>query len=75
MKRLRTGRFLAEDVRLVKRFAPDPTPLAIGDRVRLNSGGPAGLVVDLLTEDRVLVAWRSGLELRLYRVCLRRAEP
>jgi uncharacterized protein YodC (DUF2158 family) len=34
-------------------------PLVIGNRVRLNSGGPIMLVVDI-NDDAVIVAWRDS---------------
>ena len=34
------------------------TPLALGERVRLNSGSPIGLVVD--TGEMVTIAWPAG---------------
>ncbi len=34
-------------------------PLRLGDIVKLNSGGPRLLVVDLLTADRVTTSWRD----------------
>lgn len=51
----------------------DRTP-AIGDRVRLASGGPILLVVDVAPKgQRVTVAWREGNLVReqsLFRACL-----
>lgn len=53
---------------------PDDPPLAVGDRCRLNSGGPICLVVDA-AEDLVTIAWKSGEtadEFALPRACIRR---
>lgn len=49
--------------------------LTIGARVRLRSGGPPSLVVDLHDEDHVTIAWRcadgqSIRELKLPAICL-----
>jgi uncharacterized protein YodC (DUF2158 family) len=48
-------------------------PLRLGDRVRLNSGGPESLVVDV--GEQVTIAWQDGSatrEYRLPRACLHR---
>lgn len=57
-------------MRLIKRaeefrFDGEP-PIGLGDVVRLNSGGPASLVVDI-TEASVVVAWRDGGDVVEYR--------
>jgi len=44
------------DKLLVLRKAKPPLPFRVGDRVRLNSGGPVGLVVELGESDFVVVA-------------------
>ena len=51
---------------------PGARALAVGDRVRLNSGGPSGLVVDEMGDD-LTVAWKyRGIvsEHNLSRGCL-----
>ena len=66
------GRFRREvnldDLMLVRR-AVRPLPFRIGDRVRLNSGSPAGLVVDL-GEGCVDVEWPDGIRAIFPRACL-----
>jgi hypothetical protein len=66
----RSKGFRASDLERVTPAGPAPE-LAIGDRVRLNSGGPRGLVVDL-DGPEVTVAW-GRTESVLPAVCLRRA--
>lgn len=55
---------------------PDNRPLFLGNRVRLNSDGPALLVVDI-EGDAVTVAWRSKfgeyLEHTWPAICLHRS--
>lgn len=52
-------------------------PLYIGNVVKLNSGGPLCLIVDLLDCNTVVISWResSGIvqEETLPRVCVHRA--
>lgn len=40
---------------------PREPPLRLGDVVQLHSGSPPLLVVDLLQDGCVVVAWRGGL--------------
>ena len=58
---LRGKSFRALELELVRRAEdfrrPGERPIAFGDRVSLNSGGPIGLVVDVLPEDRIVVGW------------------
>jgi hypothetical protein len=53
--------------------------LRMGHHVVLNSGGPAGLIVDLLAAEEVTVSWSldggAAQELNLPVVCLARVEP
>jgi hypothetical protein len=61
----------ASDLHLVARApAPDCPPLGVGDYCRLNSGGPAVLVVDM-EGDGLVVSWRAG-EHTISRACVRR---
>jgi hypothetical protein len=56
------------------RHAGEP-PVRFGDIVVLNSGSPAGLVVDLLPEAKVVVAWQINgaiVERRLSTACVHR---
>ena len=48
---------------LVRRPERDPRepPFRIGDVVQINSGGPPSLVVDLLPNDRITIAWRDHM--------------
>jgi uncharacterized protein YodC (DUF2158 family) len=39
---------------------PREPPLALGNVVRLNSGGPAMMVVDCASEQTVTVSWMAG---------------
>lgn len=72
---MKTGRFRVSDLRLVaKAPPPDIPPLGVGDRCRLNSGGPAMIIVDV-TSGCVVAAYRSGEqveEVTLCRECVRR---
>ena len=53
---LRRAHFSASHLQIVKRFSGGELP-SPGSFVRLNSGGPIGVVSDLLTGDRVRVSW------------------
>ncbi len=56
----RSGRFRMRDLRLISEApAQDDPPLRVGDRCRLNSGGPTLLVVDV-DEDDLIFAWSDG---------------
>jgi hypothetical protein len=48
------------DLHLERRWTGEsrPMPLNLGERVRLNSGGPTGLVVE--TGELVTIAWPGG---------------
>lgn len=59
MKPLRRKFHVSDLVLVSPAPAPDMPPLAVGDRCRLNSGGPDMLVVDA-TADAVVVAWADG---------------
>jgi hypothetical protein len=52
--------FDADDLQIVRRLDPHDSVgssrLSIGDRVRLNSGGPLSLIVDI-DGDTVTVSW------------------
>ena len=69
---MRTRSFRAHDLMLVAPAPSDQSPLAIGEMVRLNSGGPSLMVVD--TEGAsVTVAANGGAEEHLLpRVCVQR---
>jgi hypothetical protein len=67
---MNSGSFLARDLRLVRSAPLVQEPLSIGDVVRLNSGGPKGLIVDFLIENLLAVAWENGTESALPRACL-----
>ena len=56
MKRTRIS---MSDLRLVRRPSPHLKPLCIGDRVRLNSGGPECMVVDSMVTADVTTSWRD----------------
>ena len=68
----------AKDIVLIsaaEHFHRDGYRVGIGDRVQLNSGGPEALVVDILADDRVCIAWRNGpvvQEQELSMRCIRR---
>jgi uncharacterized protein YodC (DUF2158 family) len=53
-------------------------PLRLGDVVRLNSGGPASLVVDLSLGDKVTISWcdtsRKAREIEIPRACVHRVQ-
>lgn len=52
-------------------------PLVAGDRCRLNSGGPVGLVLDV-DGDKLTVAWdslKTANEYTFQRACLHRYNP
>ena len=56
---------------------PGEPPLGVGDCVMLNSGGPLGLIVDILGGDHVVVAWHirsSIIERTLPAVCVHRSK-
>jgi hypothetical protein len=60
---LRQGTFAEKDLILVKSGAdlkPHEPPLAIGETVTLLDGETDLLVVDLVDDDRVVVAWSDG---------------
>jgi hypothetical protein len=44
--------------------------LRVGDRARLNSGGPAALVVDCASD--ITISWSKSQELTLPRECVHR---
>lgn len=71
----RSRTFKVTDAVLVGRAAdfrdPREPELRIGDRVRLNSGGPTGLVVDI-ESDAVTVGWGQGRETTLDNPCWHR---
>lgn len=70
---MKTRTFRASELALIAR-APTHEPLAIGYRVRLNSGGPIGLVVDL-DEAAATIGWELNGQIeehRLQRVCVSR---
>lgn len=75
MSKMHSGRFRISDLRLVGRPPPpDVPPLAMGERCRLNSGGPALLVVDVNGDDLTL-SWQheeTVSETVLPRCCVRR---
>lgn len=52
----RRGRFRADDLKVVL-AAPAARLLPPGSFVRLNSGGPVGVVMELMASDDVLVMW------------------
>ena len=53
---LNTAHFKAADLEIVKRSKSGDLPLP-GSFVRLNSGGPVGVVTALLPNDEVRVTW------------------
>ena len=63
--------FTGNDLHLERRWTGEsrPLPLNLGERVRLNSGGPIGLVVE--TGELVTIAWPGG-EATFPPECLRR---
>jgi hypothetical protein len=63
--------FTGNDLHLERRWTGEsrPIPLNLGERVRLNSGGPIGLVVE--TGELVTIAWPGG-EATFPPECLRR---
>ena len=70
---MRTRTFRANELVRVAHPSSDE-PLAVGDRVRLNSGGPVSLVVDL-AEAEATIAWKINERIEeriLARVCLSR---
>jgi len=78
MKR-KHGSFKVSDLRVVSSPEPHATPLRMSERVRLNSGGPVGLIVDLKPDDHVVVAWPPqddgvAVEDTLPSACVRRVE-
>jgi hypothetical protein len=58
---LRGRAFRARELELIRRAEdfrrPGELPIFFGERVALNSGGPQGLVVDILPETKIVVAW------------------
>jgi hypothetical protein len=52
--------FTGNELHLERRWTGEscPIPLNLGERVRLNSGGPIGLVVE--TGELVTIAWPGG---------------
>lgn len=72
---MHTRTVYGRDLTLVARPEPNRVPLALGNWVHLNSGGPAMLVVDC-GGDQVTVAYRRGeVELTLPRVTLTICNP
>lgn len=72
---MRKAIFRSDEIRLVARFDPSMSPLSFGDRVQLNSGGPLGLVVDVVGDALLVIAWRESATISesvLPRPCLRR---
>jgi hypothetical protein len=67
---MRSGTFAPRELRIVRVCPSVLEPLAMGTRVMLNSGGPAGLIVDFLGGKLLAVAWPDGLEAVLPRACL-----
>ncbi len=57
---LNDERFSAKNLVVVQRGALTTPVLHPGTFVRLNSGGPAGVVTDLLEDDRVRVTWMTA---------------
>jgi hypothetical protein len=68
--KLRISAFRPDDLSLVTKLAPVDPPLSFGEWVILNSGGPAGLVVDI-QHDLLTVAWGDE-EIVIHRDCLKR---
>jgi preprotein translocase subunit YajC len=54
---MRSARVAARRLELVSAAQRQSERLVIGDRVRLNSGGPVGLVVDTDDSNQITVAW------------------
>jgi uncharacterized protein YodC (DUF2158 family) len=65
--------FKSAELFLVTTPAPNDPPLSFGEMVRLNSGGPSGLVVDIENADELVVAW-GDTESVIHRNCLARCE-
>ena len=68
---MQTRTFRTSELVLIARATKDE-PLTVGDRVRLNSGGPYGLVVDLAGAEAT-IAWKINERIEehtLSRVCL-----
>lgn len=59
--------------------SPHEPPLALGDIVSVNSGGPKMMVVDLNGDGIAVVSWRDGegvpQELSIPLACLHRVSP
>jgi hypothetical protein len=68
---MRSSRLLPDQIQLVGRHTPVYPPIGFGERVRLNSGGEIGLVVDIPPDDKITVAWRES-ESTLPRACFKR---
>jgi hypothetical protein len=68
---LREAIFRDDELEQVGRPTPVAPPLSFGESVQLNSGGPTGLVVDIVGDDHLAVAWRES-ESIIPRPCLKR---
>lgn len=66
------------DLRLIRPARQHLPPLGIGDRVRLNTGGPISTVVDIDMDGGVVVSWRASdraiHEIAFPAVCFSRVE-
>lgn len=70
---MRTGLFRLIDLLLVAPApAEDSPPLSIGDSCRLNSGGPAFLVVEADAETVIVAKDGASDEIIFPRACVRR---
>lgn len=56
---MKRARIPTSDLKLIWRPPSHAKPLCIGDRVRLNSGGPVCVVVDTGLAVDVIVSWRD----------------
>lgn len=71
---MRRGTFNVSDLRLVAEApSADVPPLVVGDLCRLNSGGPACLVVEV-SDENITMAVSDGTEYVIHRDCVRRAK-
>lgn len=68
---MRESAFLASELKIVRPYSPDGRAITLGNLVRLNSGSPELLVVDI-EEKYLTVAWLEGVpvEVRLPLTCV-----